>query len=51
MLLTAVRVLAAVRPLAMQIPGPVDVCGGDDLGDLSSLAVGFEGGRWGWKLA
>ena len=40
--------LAAVRLLAMQIHGCVDVTSGDDLGGLSLFVVSVGGGRWWW---
>ena len=40
--------LAAVRLLAMQIHGCVDVSIGDYLGGLSLFVVSVGGGRWWW---
>ena len=40
--------LAAVRLLAMQIHGRVDVSIGDYLGGLSLFVVSVGGGRWWW---
>ena len=40
--------LAAVRLLAMQIHGCVDVSSGDYLGGLSLFVVSVGGGRWWW---
>ena len=46
--LAAVRLLTAMRLLAVQIHGCVDVSIGDYLGGLSLFVVSVGGGRWWW---